>query len=252
MGGGGFQRAGLVEDFGAVLGGEVEGGFQGDGVGAHTGQVEVLRRQRLLRFPRQHRFASGQDDHAVHLLQLGHGQHHRPIGQRPLRPRQIPVLLGKIQRQHLVLQLVAEQSGALGEGGGQVHALRLGQQGVYQLLDDLLFAVQRVGLRVQRTAGGVAVGQEVEVIVLLVGGSGFELAGPIDGQQEQHPQGDTEQPFLHVGSSRASGSVTWKQAPPALPSVRRMEPPACKTVSWTMDSPSPVPPASRERALSTR
>ena len=76
------------------------------------------------------------------------------------------------------------------------------------------------------------------------------------GGEQQRKNEKREQERLsssHVSPSlRTAGSRTVKQVPPPARALTAMLPPRRRTVSATMESPRPVPPAARERILSTR
>ena len=72
-------------------------------------------------------------------------------------------------------------------------------------------------------------------------------------QQRKNEKREQESLSSHVSPSlRTAGSRTVKQVPPPARALTAMLPPRRRTVSATMESPRPVPPAARERILSTR
>src|SRR5699024_9255998 len=99
--------------------------------------------------------------------------------------------------------------------------------------------------------GGVHRGQ-VAVIDLIRPAPGLPAAagqeGPRQGSQEQEGK-DT----FHAGSPPSpTRKVTVNRLPPPSRGATAISPPWRRTASRAMDSPRPVPPAARERALSTR
>ena len=167
--------------------------------------------------------------------------------------RQPAVLLGKVQSEQPVLQLPALEGEPLGEGGDQAALGGAGQQGTHQLLHP--------------GAGGARVGLALDsgsMELAVVIGVGAEIQqhprilspGAAAGQQEGEGYRQGQQQTLHRSSPPTSGVSQGKPTVNTLPSGSRRwavtQPPWRRTVSRTMDSPRPVPPAARERALSTR
>ena len=76
------------------------------------------------------------------------------------------------------------------------------------------------------------------------------------GEQKEEGNSQGEKGPSHRGSPPSSGVSQGKPTVNTLPSGSRRwavtQPPWRRTVSRTMDRPRPVPPAARERALSTR
>ena len=77
--------------------------------------------------------------------------------------------------------------------------------------------------------------------------------GAADDQQHQSAKRQHDPSFPHGSRPpSASGQRTVNTAPPPGALAADTVPPRLCTVSCTMERPSPVPPAARERALSTR
>ena len=149
-----------------------------------------------------------------------------------------------------LLHLPAQQAHPLGEGGGEALGLRRGQQGVHQGRDGVAAAPLK-GLTVQRQ-GGKAVGQGG--VVHAVAALRFLRAGGAasGGQSQQTAQCRDASSHRPTSSPFHCAKLTSKQVPSGSRRRAVTAPPCWSTVSRTMDRPRPVPPAARERALSTR
>ena len=94
-----------------------------------------------------------------------------------------------------------------------------------------------------------------EECAVLLKNEGGLLPLPAGGEEEKKQD---EPIFFHAGSpfplspGRYRGKPTVNRLPSGLRGRAVTQPPWRRTVSRTMDSPSPVPPAARDRALSTR
>ena len=82
------------------------------------------------------------------------------------------------------------------------------------------------------------------------------LSGPVHGiaaHQDQTQHREDQHPLFHEASPpSAAGHRTVNTDPPPERLAASTVPPRRFTVSLTMDRPRPVPPAARDRALSTR
>ena len=100
------------------------------------------------------------------------------------------------------------------------------------------------------TARPLQIGAEIEQISLLR--LYFLLVAACSKPQQQDQGQDQRNSSFHSVSPLSLGMRMVKTVPPPIRGRASMVPPRRRTVSLTMDSPRPVPPAARERALSTR
>ena len=143
--------------------------------------------------------------------------------------------------------------------GNLIFPVHLGQMAGQNALPAIIgFTITAVGIPI---LGVAAIGvrqrplQKIELIrrsLRLLPDSG-RSHGAADDQQHQSAKRQHDPSFPHGSRPpSASGQRTMNTAPPPGALVAVTVPPRLCTVSCTMERPSPVPPAARERALSTR
>ena len=156
-------------------------------------------------------------------------------------------------------KLHLQKAGALRKGTHKAGIRGARQQGVHQALHLGLEGVSALfgqggALRPQGVApcGLLQVPDQIVelAVLLLLGGDGGGRGAAGKGQRQGQQQAED-------ASSHGSPSFTWGQrtvntAPPPDRLAAEILPPRFSRVSRTMESPRPVPPAARERALSTR
>ena len=193
----------------------------------------------------------------LHPLQLAERQGDAAVGQGQVHARQAVILLRQIQMQASLFQRPVQQAHPRRKRRGQAGLLRLGQQGLQQRGHRRRILRQRIGGAVHCCRCVLIPHGGVIHLVRPFGCGGFagrSRSAPRQRQQQRACQ--RQKPSLVHGCSppfsRQRGKVTAKQVPAG--SLRRtVTVPRCwRAVSRTMDRPSPVPPAARERALSTR
>ena len=152
---------------------------------------------------------------------------------------------------HPLLQRPAEHPGAGRDGGGQPRFLhrrprqQCVQHGGHRGLPLIGAAVQRGGKLAP--LGGEP---ELQPLVLRRGGGG---APPAQRQRQRGAQQLDGGSAHGPSSSRSAGNSASNRVPrPAGLGPAVISPPWRRAVSRAMESPRPVPPAARERALSTR
>src|SRR5699024_4112830 len=177
--------------------------------------------------------------------------------QRQIHAAQLAEAGGEVHHRPLVLELQGPEGHPLWDGTGQVTGLRAGDQPLHHRLRPLLQGgvLRQAQIRGLRTNGVAAAGLLRQVVDQIAAGSLLVLGDEAAGGQKQQRRQQRDQPLSSHGPSSSpsrQGSVTINRVPPPGAPSARTTPPRRLTVSLTMLSPKPVPPAARDRALSTR
>ena len=154
------------------------------------------------------------------------------------------------------VQAGSRREGAFQRGiPGALQQLR--HQGARQLLRGGILLMQGPLLSPE----GIAAGRGAEVLlhkIQAIGGhrllpDAHRADGAAHGNQQHRRKQNGKPAFFHTAPPpSAAGHRTVNTAPPSGRLAAETVPPRLATVSCTMERPRPVPPAARERALSTR
>ena len=205
------------------------------------------------------------DAHGVDAGELQQRQGDAVVGDGAVDAGEMVVFAAEIHRHRAAGDGTAAQGSAVRHGAGEARRLARSQQLFHDVL-SLLLAAQLIAADLLpvhlhagdgvAAAGAAAFGAELRRIVKtqLAGRVGAAAGGETQQQRRGQQRRQEMSHPSHASSSRcASGRRTVNVVPtPSAPWPAEMAPPRPSMVSFTMDSPRPVPPTSLERILSTR